>query len=82
MTDLIGYIASICTTAAFMPQAWLIWKTRSAQGVSLMMYSVFTLGVVLWLIYAVLIGSTPMIIANIVTLSLALFIVAMKLRFG
>lgn len=82
MTELIGFIAAFCTTAAFVPQAWLTWKTRSAHGVSLGMYSVFVLGVLLWLIYGLLLGAWPIIIANLVTLALAAFILAMKLRFG
>lgn len=82
MTELIGFIAAFCTTAAFVPQAWLTWKTRSAHGVSLGMYSVFVLGVLLWLIYGLLLGAWPIIIANLVTLALAAFILVMKLRFG
>lgn len=82
MTELIGFIAAFCTTAAFVPQAWLTWKTRSTQGVSLGMYSVFVIGVLLWLIYGLLLGAWPIIIANLVTLALATFILAMKLRFG
>jgi MtN3 and saliva related transmembrane protein len=79
--DLIGSLAALLTTAAFIPQAWLTWKTRRADGVSLGMYAVFTTGVALWLIYGVLIGSLPVIAANAVTLALALFILGMKLKF-
>lgn len=78
----IGALAAILTTGAFIPQAWLTWKTRRADGVSLGMYSIFTLGVALWLVYGVIIGAWPVIIANAVTLALALFILVMKLRFG
>ena len=80
--DLIGSLAALLTTAAFIPQAWLTWKTRRADGVSLGMYAVFTTGVALWLVYGVLIGSLPVIAANAVTLALALFILGMKLKFG
>ncbi|GAB2884054.1 SemiSWEET transporter [Uliginosibacterium flavum] len=82
MNDLIGYTAAFCTTVAFIPQAWLTWKTRSARGVSLGMYGIFTLGVALWLIYGLLLGSWPIIVANIITLALAIFILGMKIRFG
>lgn len=82
MNDLIGYTAAFCTTVAFVPQAWLTWKTRSARGVSLGMYGIFTLGVALWLIYGLLLGSWPIIVANIITLALAIFILGMKIRFG
>lgn len=82
MTDAIGYLAATLTTAAFIPQAWLTWKTKRADGVSLGMYSIFTLGVALWLIYGLVIGAWPIVIANAITLALALFILVMKLRYG
>lgn len=79
---LIGALAATLTTIAFIPQAWLTWKTRRAEGVSLGMYSLFTTGVALWLLYGVILGAWPVIIANTVTLVLALSILGMKLRFG
>lgn len=80
--DLFGYLAATLTTSAFIPQAWLTWKTRSASGVSLGMYSVFVAGVALWLIYGFCLHSWPIVIANAITLSLASFILGMKIRFG
>jgi MtN3 and saliva related transmembrane protein len=76
--DLIGGIAATLTTTAFIPQAWLTWRTRRADGVSLGMYSIFTTGVAFWLAYGFLLGSWPIIAANTVTLLLALFILSMK----
>lgn len=80
-TDCIGYLAALLTTAAFVPQAWLTWKTKRADGISVGMYSVFIAGVILWLIYGVITGSWPVIAANSVTLLLALFILSMKLLY-
>ena len=77
--DLIGTLAACLTTLSFVPQAWLTFKTRDVSGVSLLMYSVFTVGVALWLAYGVLLRSWPMVIANTITLVLALMILAMKL---
>jgi MtN3 and saliva related transmembrane protein len=82
LNDVIGSVAAFLTTSAFVPQAWMTWKNRSAHGISLGMYVVFVLGVGLWLWYGVNLGSFPIIAANAVTLSLALFILVMKLRFG
>lgn len=81
-SDLIGYIAACLTTSAFIPQAWLTWKTRSAHGVSLGMYSVFVTGVGLWIVYGWLASAWPVVIANVITFLLAAFILVMKLRFG
>ena len=80
--DVIGSAAAVLTTASFIPQAWHSFKTRDVSGISLSMYSVFTLGVALWLLYGVLLQSWPLMIANSVTLVLAAAILGMKLRFG
>ena len=81
-TDWIGYAAAFLTTASFVPQAWLTFKTRDVRGISLGMYSAFTLGIALWLAYGLLIEAWPVVIANIITLALAASILAMRLRFG
>ena len=82
LTDVIGYIAAVCTTAAFAPQAILTWKTRKVDGISLGMYSILIVGVLLWLVYGLLIGAWPVVFANAVTLVLAGSILGMKIRYG
>ena len=82
LTDLIGYAAASLTTASFIPQAWLTFKTRDVRGISLGMYSAFTLGIALWLAYGLLIDAWPVVIANVITLALASSILWMRLRFG
>ena len=81
LVDAVGALAAILTTISFVPQAWHSFRTRDVSGISLGMYSVFTVGVALWLLYGWLLGAWPIVIANIVTLVLALAILAMKLRF-
>ena len=80
LTDTLGYAAAALTTAAFMPQAWLTFRTRDVSGISLAMYSVFTLGITLWLIYGLLLQAWPIVVANAVTLALSLSILTMKRR--
>jgi MtN3 and saliva related transmembrane protein len=80
--DWVGYLAAFLTTCSFVPQAWHTFRTRDVAGISLGMYTVFATGVALWLAYGVLLGAWPLVLANAVTLSLALMILAMKLRFG
>jgi MtN3 and saliva related transmembrane protein len=80
--DLIGTLAATLTTTAFIPQAWHTWKTKHAKGISRGMYSIFTIGVALWLAYGLIIGAWPVIVANAITLTLALFILSMKIRYG
>jgi MtN3 and saliva related transmembrane protein len=80
--NLLGFAAGVLTTAAFVPQVLKIWKTRSARDISLAMYAVFTTGVILWLVYGMALGSVPIIVANVLTLGLALAVLVMKLRYG
>ena len=81
LTEIFGYCAAVLTTISFVPQAWHTFKTRDVRGISLGMYSVFTAGVACWLIYGLLLGAWPIVIANVVTLVLAGGILVMKLRF-
>lgn len=80
--DVIGAIGATLTTIAFVPQVIQIWRSKSARDISLPMYSSFTLGVVCWLTYGVMISSTLIIVTNIVTLILATAVILMKLRWG
>ena len=76
----IGIIAAILTTSAFIPQVYKIYKEKKAQGVSLLMYLIMFVGVLLWLVYGVLIGSIAIIVANSVTAVLQLFVIIFKLK--
>jgi MtN3 and saliva related transmembrane protein len=78
-TEWLGYAAATLTTAAFVPQAWLTFRTRDVSGISLGMYSVFTVGVALWLAYGWALQAWPIVVANFVTLLLAISILLMKL---
>jgi MtN3 and saliva related transmembrane protein len=79
--DWVGYCAATLTTAAFVPQVVHTYQTKDVSGISLGMYSAFTLGVALWLVYGLMLGAWPIVIANAITLSLAIAILAMKLHY-
>lgn len=79
LMDVIGATAALCTTIAFVPQAYHSYKTRDLSGISLPMYGIFTLGVALWLIYGVLICDGPIIVANAITLCLSAVILWLKI---
>ena len=81
LIDAVGYLAATLTTASFVPQAWHTFKTKDARGISLGMYSAFTVGIALWAVYGVLLRAWPIVIANTITLSLAGSILAMKLLY-
>jgi MtN3 and saliva related transmembrane protein len=79
MQDTIGYIAAALTTGSFVPQAVLTLRTRDVSGISLAMYSAFTAGVAMWLVYGLALGQWPIVVANAVTLALAATILTTKL---
>ena len=78
---IIGLVAASCTTFSFLPQAIKVIKTKHTKDLSLAMYSIFTTGVFLWLVYGVLVKDIPLIIANIITFIFAATILAMKIRY-
>jgi MtN3 and saliva related transmembrane protein len=78
--EFIGYCAAFLTTVAFLPQAIQSWRTRDLSGISLGMYTLFTTGVGLWLIYGLFIEKWPLILANALTFCLALSILVLKIR--
>jgi len=77
--EIIGYIAATLTTASFLPQAILTIKTKDTESLSLSMYSLFTLGVLCWLIYGVYITDEAIIFANAITFVLAASILSFKI---
>jgi MtN3 and saliva related transmembrane protein len=82
LVDWVGAIAATLTTLAFVPQALKTWRSRHARDLSLGMFLLFTLGVIGWLIYGLLLGSWPIIIANAITVVLAGGILFFKIRYG
>jgi MtN3 and saliva related transmembrane protein len=82
LLSLIGFAAAFCTTAAYVPQVWRIWRTRSTADISLGMFVVMNIGVLLWLIYGIAINSAPVIACNGTTLVLASTILILKIRGG
>lgn len=75
-TQWLGYLAATLTTGAFVPQAWHTFRSADLAGISVGMYSVFTLGVAMWLVYGLALGQWPIIVANAITLALAATILA------
>lgn len=80
MTDMIGLVAAVLTTISFLPQTLLVLRTGKTDGISLCMYALFTTGVAGWLLYGLLVGALPIILANSITLALAATILLLKVR--
>jgi MtN3 and saliva related transmembrane protein len=80
IAEMVGYIASMCTVGSFIPQVLQTYKTRSVKDISVLMYFILSFSAACWTIYGVLLGAIPIIVSNILVLTMALMILAMKLR--
>jgi MtN3 and saliva related transmembrane protein len=80
LSDIIGSIAAVLTTASFLPQASRVLRTRDTRAISLTMYAMFTAGISLWGVYGLMTSQWSIILANGITLVLAALILAMKVR--
>lgn len=78
---IIGLVAATCTTISFVPQAIKTIKTKHTKDLSLVMYSTFTAGIFLWLVYGILVKDLPLIIANVITLLFASIILILKIKY-
>lgn len=76
----VGSVAGLLTTIAFVPQVIKTWRSGSAEDISLGMFLLFTTGVLLWLVYGLALNAMPIVVANSVTLILALTILTLKIR--
>ena len=80
LLDYAGYAAALCTTGAYVPQVFKVWRTRATQDISLKMFLVLVTGLSLWLVYGIHRGEWPLIAANGATLCLAGTILYFKLQ--
>ncbi|MFA6321447.1 MAG: SemiSWEET transporter [Candidatus Omnitrophota bacterium] len=79
---ILGMAAGTLTTIAFIPQVVRIYKMKDAKELSLATFSLFSLGVFLWLVYGIIIMEWPIILANGITLILICMIIAMKIKYS
>lgn len=79
--EIIGLVAAMLTTSAYVPQVYKTWKTKSAGNISLTMYIAMFTGILLWLVYGIHLNSFAMIVANIITAILTLIIIFFKLKY-
>ena len=79
--EILGLVAAVFTTAAFIPQVYKTWKAKSAKDLSLTMYLVFFTGLMMWLSYGYFINSISVILANTITGLLTIILIYFKLRY-
>ncbi|MFH1380977.1 MAG: SemiSWEET transporter [Candidatus Omnitrophota bacterium] len=79
---IVGLIAAICTTIAFFPQIIMVYRTKQTRDLSLPTFLLLTTGIFLWLLYGILLGNFPIILANAITLIGCLYILIMKIKYS
>ncbi|WP_242203920.1 SemiSWEET family sugar transporter [Aestuariivivens insulae] len=80
--EIIGFVAAVLTTAAFLPQVYKTWKTKDVSSLSLPMLLMFFVGIVGWLVYGFLKQSPSMIFANTITIVSSFLLVYFKIKYG
>ncbi len=78
---IVGYIAGILTTTAFVPQVVRAWKIKETRDLSLAMLILFAAGILLWTCYGFWTESLPIIAANVITFLLILVLIGLKIRY-
>jgi MtN3 and saliva related transmembrane protein len=77
----LGFLAGTLTTFSFLPQVIKTYQTKRADDFNLGFMLLFTVGLIFWNIYGIMMGEWPIIAANSVTLVLNLVLLAMKLKY-
>ena len=80
--DLVGFLAALLTTIAFLPQLYKTWQTKSADDVSLIMLILFITGLICWIIYGLKINSMPILFANMITFIFNFSILILKITYS
>jgi MtN3 and saliva related transmembrane protein len=79
--EAVGTLAAVCTTLCWLPQTVKVIREKRTEGLSLATQTVFSIGLAFWCTYGLLLGSWPLILANVATLLLSLTILVVKLRY-
>lgn len=80
--EIVGYLAGLLAAISLSPQVIKAWKTKSTKDISILWTFIYLSALILWIIYGVGIGSNPLIFMVIIETSLALSLIALKLKYG
>ncbi len=78
--EYLGYVAAVCTTVSFLPQAFKIMRSKKTNDISLIMYSLLVIGVILWTIYGIYKNDWSLILANSITSISATIVLVFKIK--
>lgn len=81
-TEIFGFIAGSLTAVSLLPQLIKSWKTKSTKDISIIWSFISISGQIMWIVYGIVITSYSLIIMSALTLSMALSILHLKIRYG
>lgn len=79
LTDIIGYLASICMILGYLPQAVMTIRTRDTDGISMMTFSMMGLGALFFVVNGLMWHNIPLVVTNIITGGCSVIIFAIKI---
>lgn len=80
ITDIFGYLASICMVLGYLPQALTTIRTRNTDGISMMTFSMLGLGSLFFVVNGLLWGNVPLVITNVITTVCSIIIFVIKIQ--
>ncbi len=81
ITEIIGYSAAAVGSSLMLPQVARTIKIKKAGDVSLAMLIFYFINCSLWLIYGVLISSWPVIVCNLIALTISVLQLILKFKY-
>ena len=82
MVRYLGYFAGTLTVVSFLPQVIRAWKSRQTRDLSMAMYAILITASSLWTVYGIIIHDWPVIVTNVLMVTLNLAIATAKVRYG
>lgn len=79
--EFLGLAAGTISSITFLPQVIQVWKTKSARDLSLGMMGLLILGVSMWLVYGIILGSVAIIYTNTMVLTMSLIMFFFKIKY-
>ena len=79
--EIIGYIAGVLSIITYIPQVIKLYKTKTTEGLSILMIYLMCISVTLWMSYGFILHNIPMIITNASIVFLTILILCMVYKY-
>lgn len=79
--EFVGHFGAFLSSVTFIPQVYRVWKTRSANDLSMTMLVIIFSSTIVWLVYGVALMLMPVIVANTIICVLSLMLIYFKITF-